>query len=206
MAALAWRDEADREESRRRLLAESDQILDRVEELRLIEQRAVTPSLAEAILLLQQRLGRRPTSPSTLAAAHRLVLALQGRLMIGNPRVATTRAHDERPRGQPVMKVIQGGVRWKLLTLPATPPTGADAAWLELVDATVDRAHQRWAYALEQARRAVRARRHVKAALAREQLAWANYWELLQEAETLTCRPAARYVPGRRGGVSAASP
>lgn len=191
MAAVAWRDQQeDRERSRKRLLAEADGILDRVEELRLTEQRAVPVSLTEAIRALQNRLGRRPTAPATLAAAHRLVLALEGRLMTGNPRVAVTRAHEDRPRGQPVMKVLQGGVRWKLLTLPAAPPGGVDAAWLELVDATVERAHDRWAYALEQARRAARSRRQADVALARERLAWANYLDLTQEAAALTTRPA----------------
>lgn len=188
MAALAWRDEEDRERSRKRLLGEADRILDRVEELRLIEQRAVPAGLAEAIHALQQRLGRRPSSPATLAAAHRLVLALEGRLMIRNPRMSTTRAHDERPRGQPVMKVLQGGVRWKLLTLPAPPPGGPDAAWFELLEATVERAHDRWAYALEQAKRAARGRRNAGTALAREGIAWANYLELSEEAAGLIRR------------------
>jgi hypothetical protein len=192
MAALAWQQEEERERSRRRLLAEADRILDGVEERRLIEQRAVPPDLAEAIQALQRRLGRRAATPTTLAAAHRLVLALQGRLMISNPRVAATRAHEDRPRGQPLMKVVQGGVRWKLLTLPAAPAGGPDAAWAELVEATVERAHARWAYALEQARRAARSKREPIAALARERLAWTNYRELCQEAEILIRRTRAR--------------
>ncbi len=190
MAALAWLDEDDRERSRKDLLGEGDVILDRVEELRLLEQRAVPAGLAEAISVFQRRLGRRPSNPTTLAAAHRLVLALEGRLMIGNPRVAATRTHEDRPRGQPVVKVLQGGVRWKLLTLPAMPPGGPDAAWRELREATVARAFDRWQYALEHAGRAARGghRADAERAVARERLAWANYWELRDEAAGLSRR------------------
>ncbi len=190
--ALAWRDEKDFELGRKRLLGEADRILDGVEELRLADLRAVPPDLAQAIETLQQRLGRRGTAPSTLAAAHRLVLALEGRLMGANPRVPKTRAHTDRPAGQPVVRVIRGGLTWKLLTLPPAPPGGLDPSWFELVEATVDRACERWLYAQEQAIRAARDRRGAPAAIARARTAWANYWELRTEAEELSRRAARR--------------
>lgn len=190
--ALAWRDEGEDERGRKRLLGEADRILDRVEELRLLEQRVVPPRLAASIQALQERLGRRPASPGTLAAAHRLVLALEGRLMMRNPRVPVTQRHEERPVGQPLIKVLQGGIRWKMLTLPPAPPTGPDAAWLELIEATVDRAHDRWAYAQEQARRAAQRGLEFGGAWARARLAWANYLELSLEAEGLRRRAAPR--------------
>ena len=190
--ALAWQDEAEQERSRRRLLDEADRVLDTVEELRLSDQRSVPPSLQHAIEALQLRLGRRPLTPATLGAAHRLVLALEGRLMLRNPRMAVTQRHEGRPLGQPLMKVLQGGLRWKVLTLPPAPPAGPDAAWLELLDATIERACDRWAYAQEQARRSARSRLHFEAAWARAKMAWANYWELSLEAENLRRRAESR--------------
>lgn len=189
--ALAW-ERQERESGRKKLLGEADGILDTVEELRLADQRAVPPNLAGAIEALQLRLGRRATSPATLAAAHRLVLALEGRLMGANPRVAATRVHTDRPAGQPLVRVLQGGLKWKLLTLPAPPTTGPSHAWLELVDATVERACERWMYAQERARRAARDRRDVPASLGRARMAWTNYWELLLEAEDLRRRVGSR--------------
>jgi hypothetical protein len=196
--ALAWLDSQDFERGRKRLLGEADQILDSVEELRLADRRAVPPELAQAIETLQQRLGRRGTSPTTLGAAHRLVLALEGRLMGANPRVPKARAHADRPAGQPVVKVIPGGLTWKLLALPALAAGTADDEWWELVDATVDRACERWLYAHEQLLRAARdprdrrRRRQYRAALERARTAWANYWMLSCEAEELHRRVAKR--------------
>lgn len=194
--ALAWLDAQDFEHGRKRLLGEADAILDSVEELRLGDARAVPPELGRAIETLQQRLGRRGTSPTTLAAAHRLVLALEGRLMGANPRVPKARAHADRPAGQPLVKVIPGGLTWKLLALPAVPPTGAGPEWLELVEATVERACERWLYAHEQLVRAARdprdrrRRRGYRAALERSRAAWANYWMLSSEAADLRRRAA----------------
>jgi hypothetical protein len=120
------------------------------------------------------------------------VLSLEGRLMGANPRVPKTRAYPDRPAGQPVVRVIQGGLTWKLLALPAASVEGADPAWLELVEETVDRASERWIYAQERAVRAARDRRDALAALARARLAWDNYWALSLEAEELKRRAARR--------------
>lgn len=190
--ALAWREERDFDRGRKRLLGEADRILDSVEDLRLADGLVVPPELSQAIDHLQQRLGRRGTSPTTLAAAHRLVLALEGRLMGANPRVPKTRAHTDRPAGQPVVRVIRGGLTWKLLSLPAAPPGGATAEWLELLGDTVDRACERWLYAHEQAVRAARDRRAARPAWERARTAWANYWTLRCEAEELRRRAERR--------------
>src|SRR5438270_12578382 len=127
------------EQRRRSFLAESDELLDRVEELRLAEERLLPERLREAIRGLQLRLGRRDPvpAPATLTAAHELVLAVQQRLMTANPRVSLPRTHPGRASGQPVMARITGGGRWKLLTLPA-PGSGPEAEWLTLVEATVE--------------------------------------------------------------------
>jgi hypothetical protein len=184
---------------RRRLLAESDELLDHVEELRLQDHSATPEPLRESIRALQARLGRRdpPPAPSTLRAAHELVLAVQMRLMAANPRNTLPRAHPGRASGQPVMARIRGGARWKLLSLPPPPAAGADGAWLTLVDGTVDRACDRWAYAQHQAMRAARDKVGVEAALAMARAAWRNYWELRVEAERLRLSLAGPGLPGR---------
>ena len=183
------------------MLLASDEILGRVEDLRLEESRAVPPQLRDAIADLQARLGRSepPVAPGTLQAAHDLVLALQQRLMAANPRVAQTRAHPRRGAGQPMNAPVSGAGRWKLLTMPAPPPAGVTREWLDLVDAMVERASDRWAYAQHQAVRAARDRRHPVAALARLRAAWENYWQLKLEAERLRRRlPSPGWLPVRQ--------
>lgn len=174
------------ETQRRILLAESDVLLDGVETLRLEDQSEVPLRLREAIRALQIRLGRPnpPLPPATLDAAHELVFAVQQRLMAANPNVPRPARHANRPSGQPVMTVIREDRKWKVLSLP--PPMSEDeAAWLELVDSTVERAWDRWCYAHHQAMRA--ARLHVKplVALAIARAAWGNYWLLVQDAERI---------------------
>lgn len=183
----------DGEKERRRLLEEADGVLDAVEVLRLEDRTALPPSLAVAVESLQRRLGRRVAAPRTLAAAHRLVLALESRLMSSNPRAKAALAHPERGGGQPIVTLLPGGTRWKVLAMPA--PTGLPPdEWRELVDATVERAWDRWAYAQEHAVRAARAGRPFRRALRQERMAWQNYSELSREAERLRrqARRAAR--------------
>jgi hypothetical protein len=185
------------EQRRRRLLAESDALLDHVEHLRLHDETLAPPPLREAIRALQVRLGRRepPPAPATLTAAHELVLAVQQRLMAANPRNVLPRAHPGRASGQPLMARIMGGGRWKLLTLPAPPASGPDHRWLSLVDDTVERACDRWAYAQHQAMRAARDNVGVEAALAVARAAWRNYWELRLEADWLKLSLGAARAP-----------
>ena len=121
--------------------------------------------------------------------------------MAANPNHPRPNRHAGRPSGQPVLTVVSDDRVWKVLTLPC-PPNGADdAEWLELVDYTVERAWDRWCYAQQHAVRA--AREHFKAhvAAAVERAAWANYWELLEEAARISQR-----VRGRRGARSCAAP
>ena len=80
---------------RRQLLADSDALLERVEELRLAELAACPPDLADGVRSLQIRLGRVPADrPRTVRAAHHLVFAMQARLTAANP-------HHPRPRSLP---------------------------------------------------------------------------------------------------------
>ncbi len=182
------------ETRRKSLLAESDSLLEDVEMLRLHDRTEAPLRLREAIHALQLRLGRRnpPVPPSTLHAAHDLVFAVQQRLMAANPNLPRPNRHVGRPGGQPIVTVVKDDRVWKVLTLPAPPNGSADAEWLELVECTVERAWDRWCYAQQHATRS--AREHFKAhvAVAVAQAAWANYWELLVEAEGISERLRAR--------------
>jgi hypothetical protein len=182
------------ETRRKNLLAESDSLLEDVEMLRLQDKTEAPHRLREAIHALQLRLGRRnpPVPPSTLHAAHDLVFAVQQRLMAANPHLPRPNRHIGRPGGQPIVTVVKDDRVWKVLTLPAPPNGSDDAEWLELVECTVERAWDRWCYAQQHAARS--AREHFKAhvAVAVAQAAWANYWELLVEAEGISERLRAR--------------
>jgi hypothetical protein len=175
------------DESRRRLLEESDRVLEQVEQLRLAEARAVPQSLRSAIAVLQARLGRQdpPLPPATLRAAHSMVFAVQQRLMAANPRNPGTRAHPGRAAGAPRVQPVRPGATWKVLTLPPRPPAGDPDLWLELADATVERSLERWAYAQFHAVRAARENGQAGVELALARVAWANYYELRCEAERL---------------------
>ncbi|MFI5284194.1 MAG: hypothetical protein ACHQ0J_13840 [Candidatus Dormibacterales bacterium] len=201
MAAAVAEETEDRAETRRRaLLAESDVLLDDVETLRLEDRCEAPERLREAVRALQIRLGRRNPAlpPSTIDAVHELVFAVQQRLMAANPNHPRPNRHAGRPSGQPMLTVVRGDKRWKLLTLPSPTGCSDEREWLALVESTVERAADRWAYAQQHAVRA--AREHFKAelALAVARTAWANYWELLQEAE----RIKRRWRPA--GGIRAA--
>ena len=189
-AAILAPPEVATEMRRKSLLAESDGLLDDVEMLRLQEETEAPPRLREAIHALQLRLGRRnpPVPPATLHAAHDLVLAVQQRLMAANPNHPHPNRHAGRPSGQPIVTLVTDDRVWKVLTLPSQPNGAMDADWLELVDCTVERAWDRWCYAQQHAVRA--AREHFKAhvAVAVARAAWANYWELLVEAERISER------------------
>ncbi|TMC81847.1 MAG: hypothetical protein E6J06_12095 [Chloroflexi bacterium] len=181
------------ETHRRILLAESDDLLDDVETLRLHEEREAPLRLREAIRALQIRLGRRnpPLPPATLDSAHELVFAVQQRLMAANPKNPRPVRHANRPSGQPVFTVVREDRRWKVLTLPPPLASGDEAAWMELVESTVERAWDRWCYAHHQATRAARLHTRPLLALAVERAAWINYWLLVQDAERVTERLSA---------------
>lgn len=185
--AVATAPEEVAEARRRSLLAESDLLLEDVESLRLEDKDEASPPLREAIRALQIRLGRRnpPLAPATLEAAYELVLAVQQRLMAANPRIPRPNRHARRQSGEPMVTVVREGKTWKVLTLPPPSSSGEEADWIELVDATVERAWDRWCYAQQQAVRAARERFRPLVAVAVASTAWSNYWELLQESERI---------------------
>jgi hypothetical protein len=185
---------------RRLMLAESDYLLDEVETLRLHEASEAPAPLREAIRALQIRLGRRnpPVAPATLDAAHELVFAVQQRLMALNPRNPRPHRHNGRPSGQPMIMLVRDDRRWKVLTLPPPTVAGEDAEWLELVEATVERAWDRWCYAQQHAVRAARVHLRAELAIAVAMAAWSNYWTLTQEAELIKRRLAEGKPEARR--------
>jgi hypothetical protein len=193
------------ETHRRSLLAESDSLLDDVETLRLSDQTEAPDPLREAIRALQIRLGRHdpPLAPATLHAAHDLVFAVQQRLMAANPNNPRPNRHVGRPGGQPLMTVVRGDRRWKVLTLPPPPNDAGEEEWLELVESTVERAWDRWCYAQQHAVRAARAHFKPHVAIAVARTAWSNYWELNLEAERIRERLPARppSPPARMNGA-----
>jgi hypothetical protein len=189
---------------RRRLLADSDHLLEQVEQLRLGDGTVCPPDLAEAVRSLQLRLGRAEASrPRTVRAAHHLVFAVQARLMSANPRNLQPRPQPDRPAGVPRVTVLRQGGAWKFLALPAPPAgdgPGAQAEWLQLIRLTVQRALDRWSCAQDQAVNAARAREGALGALQRARAAWRNYWDLRCEAEALLSRAsAAARGPATRG-------
>ncbi|HZQ49539.1 MAG TPA: hypothetical protein VFB69_04445 [Candidatus Dormibacteraeota bacterium] len=178
---------------RRTLMDESDRLLEEVESLRLADEDQAPITLREAIQGLQRRLGRKdpPLPPATLHSAHDLVFAVQQRIMAANPNHPRPRVHAGRPGGQPVITHVRDQKLWKLLSLPPPPNGTPDADWLQLVDSTVERAWDRWCYAQQQAVRAARAKNQAAVALAVARIAWANYWELDQEAKAIRRRLSA---------------
>ncbi|HXM58188.1 MAG TPA: hypothetical protein VOB72_22505, partial [Candidatus Dormibacteraeota bacterium] len=176
---------------RRGMLAESDALLERIEDLRLAGRAGCPPDLADAVRSLLIRLGRLPANrPQSVRAAHHMVFAIQARLMAANPRHPRPRALPGRPTGLARLTVLRPGASWKFLALPPPPPAAAEAdtasAWGQLIQLTVARALDRWACAQDQAVRTARARESAAAqAVHRSRAAWRNYWELRCEAESL---------------------
>src|SRR5215813_14896441 len=194
---------------RRQMLAESDALLLQVEDLELADSAACPPALAEAVRALQRRLGRVDAHhPRTVRAAHRLVFAVQARLMAANPRNPQPRTELDRPTGQPTIAVLRQGGAWKFLALPARPPStepSAHGEWRQLVELTVQRALDRWACAQDEAVNAARTGDGASRALARARAAWRNYWDLRCEAEMLLS-PRPEGPNGRRAEAATAPP
>ena len=188
-------------------MAESDRLLDEVEVLRLNDEEDAPPQLREAIRSLNSRLGRSdpPMPAATLAAAHDLVLALQQRLMAANPNHPRPNRHRGRPAGQPIVARVHNDRLWKVLALPPPPQGEAEDDWLELVDATVERAWDRWCYAQHHAVQATRTRAQPQIAIAVARIAWSNYWDLREEARRIRSRLAVRPLSMRAAALVARS-
>ena len=81
-----------------------------------------------------------------------------------------------------MMRALDGGGSWKLLSLPASGSLSQED-WQSLLLATLERALDRWAYAQHRAAAASRDQSGARQAIARARTAWGNYWDLRQEAE-----------------------
>lgn len=184
MLALGDLDPKAAERHRRALLVAADELLGEIELLRLHDRTHIPAPLRQGLRALQLRMGRADVvTPASIRAAQNLVFGLQQRLMAANPRRPDSGAHPGRAGGMPAITPIHPGIEWKLLVLPPCPGTGRDGSWLALIESTVERACDRWAYANHHARRAVRKGQNVPAALAVMRVAWNNYWELSREAD-----------------------
>jgi hypothetical protein len=176
------------EAARRRNLALSDELLNEIEELRLVDQQRLPSLLHGRIQSLHLAVIGKNSDRTlkNLSAAHDLVLAVQHPLMAANPRISMSSPQGQRAPGQPFTVTTSVGGSWKLLTLPAVSDAGLTDEWFALVVATLERAWDRWAYAQHHA--VVAARRHsryARQAVARAVIAWSNYWQLLEEADRL---------------------
>ena len=203
-ASLAAIGDRHAEDHRRSLMAESDRLLDEVEVLRLQDEDEAPTALREAIRMLQMRLGRTdpPLPPATLEAAHDLVFAVQQRLMAANPNHPRPNRHRGRPEGQPIVARVNDEDLWKVLALPAPPNGEPDDDWFELVDATVERAWDRWCYAQQHSVRAARSKVKPLIALAVARIAWSNYWELREEARRIRKRLGAHPLSMRAAALT----
>jgi acetyl-CoA synthetase len=200
------------EAHRRRMLADTDALLERLEELRLADRTLCPPDLAADVRSLQLRMGRVTADRArTVRAAHHAVFAIQARLMAANPRHPRPRALPGRPAGVPRLTVLRQGGAWKFLALPPLPAGAEPAAvaeWRLLVQLTVARALDRWSCAQDQAVHAARVRASPGSALHRAGAAWRNYWDLRCEAEILLTRtalPPQRMTFARPRAVAAAT-
>lgn len=174
---------------RRHLLRVADDLLSEVEELRLADRSLVPASLQAGISALQARLDREPpVAPATLRAAHNLVLAVQARLMSGNPRAIAARSHAGRGAGQPLVRRVRGA-SWKMLVLPPDGESACGLTWSEMIEATVERALHRWLYTHAQVRREAACGGKIAKRWGEMEAAWSNYWELKQEAARLLREP-----------------
>jgi hypothetical protein len=206
---IALRDLDPRASERHRLdlLHATDDVLGEIELLRLRGRSDVPDHVRHALRALQLRAGRtEPAAPATIRAAQNLIFGLQQRLMAANPRRPGAGAHPGRAGGMPAITPIRPGIEWKLLVLPPHPGPGREQWWLEQIDLTVERAFDRWAYANHHARRAVRARRNVAAALAVMRVAWNNHWELRREAARIQASVGPPRRDGRPDSADAAYP
>jgi hypothetical protein len=181
----------DPEGERRSKLAITDHLLNDIEELLLANRTRVPPTLAERLHHVQNALTDRPrmSTPHNLHHAHRLVLALQGPLLAANRRYPQPYQHERHAAGQPVKVRVGSGASWKVLTLPGVPPEGIGLDWLELAEAMVDRAYQRWAWAQHHVKTCNTVRSGLRPALARATAAWENYSDLMEQFTD--CRAAA---------------
>jgi hypothetical protein len=188
-STFALLDQADGDVHRRISLETSDLLLEEIEQLRLIDQMNIPPSLRERIRALHAAVTgvATPAKLKTCRAAHDLVLALQDLLLAANPHNgADRRRSTHRAPGQPIIVSTSFRGTWKLLSLPPEPASGLSEEWFAAAAATIERAWDRWSYAQHHAIAASRRRsRQSRTAVVRAMVAWSNYWQLLDEVDRI---------------------
>jgi DNA-binding winged helix-turn-helix (wHTH) protein len=125
------------EPSRRQLLRRTEDLLERVEQLRLDGVLRVPPGLGADIT----RTGVAITAasaqpPGTIGGAHRYLLRLQGALLSGRARVG---GRTRRPAPTPPPVRWPSDLPW--IALPRRDAKPDEASWREGVQQTVQRAH-----------------------------------------------------------------
>ncbi len=135
---------------RRRLLRATDQLLESIEQLRLLDVVQVPDHLQTQLSSVAATMGEngRRWSPATLADAHDKVFRLQLLLLHGGG------AHWMQPG--PTAAQPSGDARVRALSLPSRRRFGTSTDWLEQVGLTVQRAHDRTRYLDAQAHAARR--------------------------------------------------
>jgi DNA-binding response OmpR family regulator len=137
------------EDDRRRLLRATDDLLERIEQLRLRELIQIPEQLQARVVQMATEIeGDAPRrTPVTLAAAHDYVFRLQRLLLrVGGWRSAAPASASASPVPTSV----------PLLSLPTRAGSETEAEWLEQVRLVLQRAHDRARYLDAQARAAQR--------------------------------------------------
>src|SRR5260370_21559062 len=127
------------EAGRRLNLALSDELLNEIEELRLVDQQALPSLLRGRIQTLHLAVfGKSPDRTlKNLSAAHDSVLAVQHPLMAANPRISMSSPQGGRAPRQPFSVTTPFRGSWKLPTLPAMPQARLTDDWVPLLAATL---------------------------------------------------------------------
>jgi DNA-binding response OmpR family regulator len=173
------------EHDRKRFLAATDNLLDRIEELRLEGQLDVPQHLASRLEAVAHAMDARLRSgaPRTLASAHEQVFRLQTKLL----RTSGLAAVEPRPPRRRAPSATAP------VAIPTRESSETEAAWLERVQLTVQRAQDRVRYLTAQVETAktspladdrLRAARQAQAADAETALA-----EVTDDARRITGRP-----------------
>lgn len=133
------------DDERRRLLATTDRLLDRIEELRLADNLMISDRLRAQLAAVAEEIGGQSQRrvPATLAGAHDHVFRLQTKLLQAG----------DRPARQPLPGQSSDAPSTTLrpMSLPERGRSKSDAEWLEEVRLTVQRAHDRASYLAAQA-------------------------------------------------------
>jgi DNA-binding winged helix-turn-helix (wHTH) protein len=177
---------AEPDPARRELLARTDALLDRVEELRLRDATRVPAGLGDAINRTANSMGLEASAPpATLGAAHCYLLRLQGVLLAG-----WTRARAEAARTAQVKEPVADGDVPRV-ALPRRNRSRTEGEWRDAVQWRVQRAHDAARYLNAQSAAAAVGSDDQLAVLRRAQADSAQYEfeQLRVDADQLLGRP-----------------